>query len=198
MTEVPSFAMRAYALFMERHGTMEGFGQAELGWIVSEPMRKKIFAVLLRAGWIVKTGRATYRCIEPQTIFKDMLQFRVPDVIRKAEKPYAFTGLSSIEVWSDYSYVQRGWEKSPYFIKVLEKDLGYWKRFFNTHNVPNYVREGTTIGEYVILIPVKRLHFVEKDSVKTEPLREAMRQASRNEMHGYAYDYMKQKYGAVS
>ncbi len=198
MSEIPSFALRAYALFLLRHGTKEDFGQQDLAWIVSEPMRKKIFSVLLRAGWIGKTGRSAYRCIEPKTVFRNMLQFRVPGTVKKAKKPYAFTGMSAIEIWSDYSYIQRSLDKSPYFIKVLKKDLNYWKRFFNQNNIPNYVDRGTTIGEYVILVPVKRLSFVEKDGVKTEQLRETAKQALQNEMYGYAYDYIKQKYGATA
>lgn len=198
MTEMPSFALRAYALFLARHGTAEDFGQRELDWIVSEPMRKKIFSVLLRKGWISKAGRAAYRCVQPQKIFENMLRFRVPEVIKKAEKPYAFTGMSSIEVWSDYSYIQRSIEKSPYFIKVLKKDLRYWKGFFSRHSVPSYTNKGSTIGEYVILVPVNRLSFVEKDGVRTEPLRETAREASQNEMYGYAYEYIKKKYGAVA
>lgn len=198
MAEAPSFALRAYALFLSRHGTTEDFRQAELNWIVSEPMRKKIFSALLRAGWVKKTSRATYRCVEPRAVFKNMLQFRVPELMKKATKPYAFTNLSAIELWSDYSYVQRGIEKSPYFIKVLKKDLQYWKKFFNKNDIPNYVREGTTIGEYAILIPAKRLNFAEKDGIKTESLKKTMRQALQNEMYGYAYEYMKQKYGAAA
>lgn len=198
MTEVPSFALRAYALFLSRHGTAEDFSQQDLAWIVSEPMRKKIFSVLLRAGWIGKTGRATYRCVEPRTVFRNMLQFRVPEVVKKAKRPYAFTGMSAIEIWSDYSYIQRSLEKSPYFVKVLGKDLGYWKKFFNKNGIPNYVTNGMTIGEYIILVPVKRLSFVEKGGVKTEPLRETARQALQNEMYGYAYGYMRQKYGAIA
>lgn len=195
--ETPSFALRAYALFFWRHGTKEPFSQSELDWIVSVPMKKKIFSVLLRSGWVAKVSRTTYRCVDPRKVFRDMLQFRVTEVVKNARKPYALTGLSAIEIWSDYSYIQRSIEKSPYFIKVLKKDVTYWKRFFNQNSVPNYVNRGTTIGEYVILMPVNDLKFVEKQGLKVEPLKEAARQASQNEMFGYAYDYIKQKYGAA-
>jgi len=104
--------------------------------------------------------------------------------------------LSAIEIWSDYSYVQRGMEKSPYFIKILRKDLKYWKTFFNSHNIQNYIGEGSTIGEYIILIPVKELIFEEKGGYKVEGLRQTMRLAKLNEMYGYAYNYMKNKYNA--
>ncbi|MEK6869261.1 MAG: hypothetical protein AABX74_03475, partial [Nanoarchaeota archaeon] len=96
------------------------------------------------------------------------------------------------------SYVQRGIEKSPYFIKVLKKDLKYWKEFFNKRNIPNYVNKGSTIGEYVILIPAERIDFVDKDKLKVEPLNMALAIAKENEMYLYAYNYMRDKYGSAS
>jgi hypothetical protein len=60
---------------------------------------------------------------------------------------------------------------------------------------PSYVNKGSTIGEHIILVPVNNLDVVEKDGVKTEPLKKTMRQASTNELHDYAYKYMKRKYG---
>jgi len=193
-TEIPQYGLRAYALFFAKHGMKEPFRQDELDWIVRQSMKKKIFSLLLRAGWIQKQTNNTYICINPEQIIKSLLQFKVPEIIKGAEKDYAFTNLSAIEIWSDYSYVQRGIEKSPYFIKILKKDLKYWKTFFNSHNIPNYINQGTTIGEYVILIPVKELVFEEKEGYKIESLRETMRLAKSNEMYGYAYNYMKNKH----
>ncbi|PIN77035.1 hypothetical protein COV15_03365 [Candidatus Woesearchaeota archaeon CG10_big_fil_rev_8_21_14_0_10_34_12] len=196
VTEIPQYGLRAYALFFAKHGMKEPFRQNELDWIVRQSMKKKIFSLLLRAGWIQKQTNSTYVCINPEQIIRGLLQFKVPEVIKKAEKDYAFTNLSAIEIWSDYSYVQRGMEKSPYFIKILRKDLKYWKTFFNSHNIQNYIGEGSTIGEYIILIPVKELIFEEKGGYKVEGLRQTMRLAKLNEMYGYAYNYMKNKYHA--
>jgi hypothetical protein len=124
-----------------------------------------------------------------------LLEFKVSEIIKESKEKYAFTGLSAIEIWSDYSYVQRGIEKSPYFIKVLEKDLNYWRNFFNRNNIPNYVNEGSTVGEYVILIPVKRISFVEKNDLKVESLKITMKIAKSNDVFLYAYNYMRKKYG---
>src|SRR3989338_3922097 len=151
--EIPQYCLRAYALFFARHGSREPFRQSELDLIVGQSMRKKIFAVLLKSGWIAKASRDSYKCIEPVIALKGLLDFKVPEIINEAKKPYAFTNLSAIEIWSDYSYVQRGIEKSPYFIKIFRKDLKYWKGFFSKRHVPNYVNKCSTIGEYVILIP---------------------------------------------
>ena len=123
ITEVPQYCLRAYAMFFSKHGSRESFRQSELDWIVGQSMKKKIFAYLLRAGWIKKESREEYTCLEPSMVMKGLLEFRVPEIIKESEKEYSFTGLSAIELWSDYSYVQRGLEKSPYFIKVLRKDL---------------------------------------------------------------------------
>ena len=198
ISEIPQYCLRAYSLFFTKHGPRGQFKQSELNWIVSQSMKKKIFSILLRAGWIVKYSRDTYKCLEPDMIVKGILEFKVPQIIKEASKPYAFTNLSAVEIWSDYSYIQRGIEKSPYFIKVLRKDLKYWKEFFNKINIPNYIKEGSTIGEYVILIPVNEIKFAEKDGLKVEQLNETLKTAKSNEMYSYAYNYMRKKYGTAS
>jgi len=98
-----------------------------------------------------------------------------------------------LELWSDYSYTLRGIEKSPYFIKVLEKDLKYWKKFFNKNEIPNYICSGSTIGEYIILMPVKSLTFDEKDGLKVDTLKETMKCARSNDIYEYAAEYMRKK-----
>lgn len=197
-SEIPQYGLRAYALLFTKHKANERFRQSELDWIVSQSMKKKIFALLLKAGWIKKQPADTYTCIRPEKIMNSLLEFKVPEIIKKSEKAYAFANLSAVEIWSDYSYVQRGIEKSPYFIKVLKKDLRYWKNFFNRYNIQNYVNKGAAIGEYVILIPVNKLKFIEKEKYKVEGLKETMKFAKSNEMYLYAYKYMRDKYGAAA
>jgi len=189
--------MKAYALFFSRHKTRDEFKQSDLDWLVSASMKKKIFSLLLHAGWIQKKSRSTYQCEDPTKIFLRLLDFRVPEIIKNSEKEYALTGLSAIEIWSDYSYTQRGKEKSPYFIKVLKKDLGYWKRLFNRHNIPNYINEGMNIGEYIIFIPVDKIDYTEKDGFRVDKLKDTLRIAKSNRMYDYPYKYMRNKYGEV-
>ncbi len=196
--EIPQYGLKAYALFFTKHGTTEEFSQRDLDWIVGQSMKKKIFSLLLKSGWIRKSSRNTYVCVSPETAVKGLLDFKVPEKIKKSEKPYAFTDLSAIEIWSDYSYVQRGIEKSPYFIKVLKKDLGYWRIFFNKNDIPFYINEGTTVGEYVIMKPVDHLAATEKGGLSIIGLIETERLAKANEIYSYAYNYMRRKYGHVS
>ena len=195
MLEIPQYGLRAYALLYSKYSLKERFEQSCLDWIVSPSMRKKIFAVLLKAGWIKKISWQEYQCVDPDMIFQHLLDFKVPEIIKETKKPYAFTGLSAIEIWSDYSYIQRGKEKSPYFMKVLKKDMRYWKDFFNMKGIPYYVKHGSTIGEYIILIPVEKISIAEKEGISVEPLKITMQEAKKNEMFQYAYQYMKKKHG---
>lgn len=194
--EIPQYGLKAYALLFSKHGTNGKFKQSELDWIVSASMKKKIFALLLRAGWIKKNIDSTYTCTNPSDAIKGLLEFRVPTIIKSSKRGYAFTQLSAVEIWSDFSYVQRGIEKSPYFVKVLQKDLKYWKAFFNSREIPNYVESGATIGEYIILVPVSSLSYKEKDGFKVDSLKETMHYAKSNDIYAYASDYMENKYGA--
>lgn len=161
-------------------------------------MKKKIFALLLKRGWIKKGEGRAYSCASPSDAIKGLLEFRVPEMMKAAKRDYAFTRLSAVEIWSDYSYVQRGMDKSPYFIKVLQKDLNYWKAFFNSNEIPNYVQSGTAIGEFVVLIPANALSFYEKNGFKVDSLRETMSYAKSNDIFACASEYMANKYGALA
>ncbi|MBU1946166.1 MAG: hypothetical protein KKC54_04310 [Nanoarchaeota archaeon] len=195
--EIPQYGLRAYSLFFSKHGVREHFRQSELDWIVSPIMKKKIFSLLLRNGWIKKEPKNSYTCINPASIINGLTEFKVPELIKGAKREYSFAGLSAVEIWSDYSYVQRGIEKSPYFIKILKKDIAYWKQFFNRRNIPNYINSGSTIGEYVILIPSGKITSVSKGNYSVEPLKEVLKFAKSNEMFEYAYNYMRKKYAAA-
>ena len=54
ITEIPQYALRAYALFTRNTGKAKHSSSLRLDWIVSESMKKKIFALLLNSGWLEK------------------------------------------------------------------------------------------------------------------------------------------------
>lgn len=195
ITDIPPYALRAYALFYGRYGAGP-FRQSALDWVVGSSMRKKIFATLVHAGWIAKQSRAQYTCVRPEQVMQGLLEFKVPSIMRQTERPYAFTGLSAVEIWSDFSYVQRSRERSPYFIAVLRRDLPYWKQFFSKHGIPSYVKQGSTIGEFIIFVPQENIQAEEHNGMRVEPLQKTMDIARANEMYAYPYQYMREKYGS--
>lgn len=196
-TEIPAYALRAYALFYSKYGSREPFTQAALDWITGMSMKKKIFSVLKQAGWIQKKDWNKYICVRPEEAIAGLLEFKVPEIMKEATRPYAFTGLSAIEIWSDYVYVQRSRERSPYFMEVLRKDIQYWKNFFHWHSIPVYVEKGTSIGEFAIIVPQDKIESVQKEAISVVPLNKAMTMAKENEMYAYPYQYMKKKYKAT-
>mgnify|MGYP001574045967 CR=1 FL=1 len=191
---LPAFGLRAYAWFYSKFGSKRGFSQSELDWIVSEPMKKKIFSALVRAGWLVKKSRFEYACIEPRAAVMGVLEPRIEDALRNAKLIYCLTGASAIEAWSDYSYVQRSVERSPFFLKVLKKDVGKWKKFFASKQIPFYEKKGGTVGEFIILQPVEKIEFAEKNALRIERLKETVRQASKNYLYEQPLEYIRKKY----
>src|SRR3989338_11713064 len=101
--EIPQYGLKAYALLFSKHGIQGKFRQSELDWVVSVSMKKKIFALLVRTGWIHKNAGQTYSCTNPSEAIRGLLEFRVPEMMKNAKKKYAFTQLSAVEIWSDFS-----------------------------------------------------------------------------------------------
>jgi len=192
--EIPKYALRAYGLLYTKYGAEEGFSQDNLNWIVSSSMRKKIFSVLLNSGWIAKISRRAYGCIEPKIIFSALFSFKVPDVLKKSKREYCYSKMSAVEILTDFSYIQRSWEHSPYFVKIKEADLGYWKGFLSKEGIPFFIEEGSFIGEFIILEPQKRLSCSIYNGFPVENLGIVVKFCQKNPLFEYPLAYLKQKF----
>lgn len=194
MKEIPKYALRAYGLLYTKFKAEETFAQDSLNWLVSSAMKKKIFAVLLDAGWITKVSKRTYKCATPDAIFSSLFEFKVPEILRSAKKKYYYTGMSAVEIWSDFTYMQRGWEHSPYFITIKDEDVEYWKRFLSVHGVPFFIQEGTFIGEFVILNPEKKISFDIHEGKPVEVLEKVIAFCEQNSLFEYPLEYITKKF----
>ncbi len=195
MKEIPRYALRAYALLYNRFGTEKEFKQDSLDWLVSTAMKKKIFSVLLNSGWIKKRSKTSYLCLSPEDIFKDLFSFRVPDMLKKAERGYCYFGASAVEIWTKFSYMQRGWEHSPYFIKIKEDDMRYWKDLFSKEGIPYFLNEGSFLGEFVILKLAKKIDCTNVDGYPVDKLEDAVDFCKKNlSLFEYALAYLVRKY----
>jgi len=91
------------------------------------------------------------------------------------------------KVWTDYSYIQRSWKHSPYYVKVLRSELGNWVEYFRKHRVNVYIeRAEPSLGEFVILKPQERLAYEEYNGLPVESLAEVVRYC---ELHIDAFEY---------
>ena len=197
MTEpIPTYAQQAYAILHNRFGD-QPFDSNFLGWFISESMVKKTLHVLEKRGWIRRVRKGSYICVDPEEVFRKMVQFRVPRLLDNTGRRYAYTRASAVEVWTDYTYIQRSWEHSPYFVKVLREDLGDWVKRLREYKVNVFVGEAKpAIGEFVVLFPEERFEYDVHNGVPVDGLEEVTRFCERNiEAFEYPLAYLKSKFG---
>ncbi len=192
--EIPKYALRAYGMLYTKYGTEEGFKQDSLNWAVSSSMKKKIFSVLLNSGWIVKKSVRAYTCVEPGKIFSSLFLFKIPDILKKSRHEYCYSRMSAAEILTDFSYIQRSWDHSPYFIKIKEKDLAYWKEFLSKEGIPFFINEGSFIGEFVILETEKILNYHIYHGFPVEDLDTVVKFCKNNPLFEYHLAYIKEKF----
>ncbi len=191
----PTYAQEAYAILRNRFAS-DSFPADYLSWFVSKSMAKKTLRTLERAGWITRVAKGRYVCTNADDIFKSMIEFRVPKLLKEAGMEYAYVDASAVEVWTDYSYIQRSWEHSPYFVKVLRSDLKRWTEYFREHKVKVFTSNPElAIGEFVILRPVDRLTYIVHNDLPVDLLESAVRY-SENHIDAFEYPlaYLKAKF----
>lgn len=160
-------------------------------------MRKKVFHVLTKEGWLRRVSRGKYVCIRPEDVFRKQFEFKVPEILTTAKKPWCYARASAVEVWTDFSYVQRSWEYSPYFIKVLKKDTRYWEGLFSAYDINVFTREaGSAIGEFVVLDPVEKLDPVTYKGSPVDRLEDVVKFCEENlSTFEYPLAYLAKKHG---
>lgn len=192
---VPTFAQEAYAVLHARFGG-DAFPSDHLSWFISQGMVKKTLHVLERGGWIRRVEKGRYVCVRPDAVFASMVQFRVPDSLRGAGRPYAYADASAVEVWTSYAYIQRSWEHSPYFVNVLRRDVDLWVERLRRSKIKVFVQHAEpSLGEFVVLKPKKRLTAAEHNGFPVEPLETAVRFCERHiGSFEYPLAYLKAKF----
>ncbi|MGI0141674.1 MAG: hypothetical protein ACREBF_03440 [Candidatus Micrarchaeales archaeon] len=197
MTEsVPAFAQSAYAVLSNKFG-LGSFSSDYLGWFISKDMVKKTLHILEGAGWIKRIERGEYSCIGADEIFKGMLVFRVPDLLKASGMKYVYADASAAEIWTDYTYIQRSWEHSPYYIDVLKSELDDWVGYLRGRKVKTFVKDaGQTFGEFVVLRPRGRLISETHNGLEVEPLGEIARYCEEHiDSFEYHLAYLHEKFG---
>ena len=187
MTEpVPSYAQEAYAILYNRFSS-SSFPSDYLSWFISGSMVKKTLHMLEKAGWIRRVEKGRYVCVNSNDIFRSMVEFKVPRLLEEAGRRFAYTEASGVEVWTDYSYLQRSWEHSPYYVKVLNSELDEWVEYFRKHRIKVFVNEAKpALGEFVILKPQERLVYEKHDGLPVVSLDEVVKYC---EEHIDAFEY---------
>ncbi len=172
---------------MRNRFASDSFPADYLSWFVSRSMVKKTLHTLERAGWIRRVEKGSYVCKNADDIFESMIEFKVPSLLSEAGMRYAYTEASAVEVWTDFSYIQRSWEHSPYFVKVLRNDLGRWIDYFRKHKVKVFTsKPELSMGEFVVLKPSRGFAIETHNGLPVDPLESAV---AYSETHIHTFEY---------
>jgi hypothetical protein len=196
MTEpVPTFAQEAYAI-LYNHFASDSFPSDYLAWFISKPMVKKTLHVLEKAGWLKRVEKGKYVCVKADDIFRSMVEFKVPRLLQEAGRKYAYADASAVEIWTDYTYIQRSWEHSPYYVKVLRNELKDWVEYFRKHRVNVFVdKPEPSLGEFVILKSQERLAHEKHNGLPVESLDAIVRYCEKYiDNFEYPLAYLKAKF----
>lgn len=192
---VPTYAQEAYAILYNRFAS-DSFPSDYLAWYISKYMVKKTLHVLEKAGWIRRVEKGKYVCVKADDIFRSMVAFKVPRLLQEAGRKYAYSDASAVEIWTDYSYIQRSWEHSPYYIKVLRNESKGWVEYFRKHRVKVFIdKPEPSLGEFVILKPQERLSHEEYSGLPVESLDAVVRYCEKRiDVFEYPLAYLKAKF----
>jgi hypothetical protein len=187
-----------YSLLFLKFGSAP-FGLDSVKWYFSPQMLKKLFHNLTRAGWLSNFSRGKYVCSSPVDAVKSFFEPTVEGALSDARKlslEFAFFGASAVDVWSDGTYKQDSWEKKPFFVLVLRKDLKGWNKFFSSKQIQFFSEPKQNIlGEFVVLKAVDSFKSVFHDGVPVISLQETVSFCEKNKaLFEYPLAYFANKY----
>ncbi len=186
VNEITKTEFQAYSYFWLKFKDKE-FEVSSLRWFYSRAMVKKILFKLSSAGWLQRVGRGAYRCVKPEKAVESIFESRAEKALEEAGMPYCFYGASAVEIWSDYVYMQRSWEHSPFFVRVQKKDLGKWRKYLKQEGIDFFTGEAeNALGEFVVLEAVKELECAKQNGRPVMPLAETIKFAEKNI---YSFEY---------
>lgn len=196
---ITKYCQKIYGVLWNRFGE-RAFSTKDLIFLdafISISMKKKVLFSLCKDGWIIREGRGSYKCSNPRNVFENFFSPKVSDLLKQTKMKWCFSKLNALEVYTDFSVCHRSWLSSPFYIKILRKDLKKWINIFKSHDIPFFVNDPKPqFGEYVVLIPQDDFDFKIVNDHPVEPLDDVAR-FCRERSYEFAYelDYLGDKYG---
>ncbi len=172
------------------------FDLNSIRWYFSKQMLKKLIFKLNEAGWIKTIKKGIYKCIVPENAIQGLFKQKTEEALEKAELKYCFSKASAAEIWSNQTYIQRSWEYSPFFVKVLKKDLKKWEKFLDSEGINFFIdKPANIVGEFIILKPVSSIKVFLHNKKPVESLKETIKFCEQNkDSFEYILAYFSKKY----
>jgi len=191
--------LQTYAILWNKFGERQ-FSTKEIKFLdlfISKSMKKKILFELTEKNWLKREGRGSYRCIDPKIVFESFFKPKVMSLLKNVKMKWCFYGLNALEVYTDFSVEHRSWLSSPFYIKILKKDLKKWLLLFKKYDIPTYVSESKAeFGEYVILMPSDEFRCKIVNNYPVDSLENVIKFAEQRRFEfAYELKYLGEKYG---
>lgn len=198
---IPKYAQQIYAVLWNKFGENE-FSTKQLNFLdlfMSKGTKKKTLFLLTKENWIRRKTRSRYVCVNPRIIFETFFKPKVIELLKSAKMKWCFSRLNALEVYSDFSVERRSWISSPFYIKVLKRDLKKWINLFKKQDITVFIDEGKPqFGEYVVLIPKGNFTAKIVNNYPVEPLEDVIKFIKqRNFEFEYELNYLREKYGRI-
>lgn len=196
---ISKYAQKLYGLLWNKFGE-NVFYTKQLNFLdifMSKTMKKKLLFILNEQEWIERIGRGKYICLNPSVVIGNFFKPKVLSLLKKTKMKWCFSALNALEVYSDFSVEHRSWISSPFYIKILEKDLKKWIKLFKKSEIPIFIYEGKPqLGEYVVLIPKKTFNVKIINDHPVETLEEVIEFTKKRSFEfAYELNYLGEKYG---
>jgi len=191
--------LKLYSWLWKSFGNKK-FSLEEFRTVFPSSHHKKIIFDLVKLGYIQRIGRGEYKVIEPKKFVDKIVEknLKQRDILEKVDKKYAFCDNGAVIIWTD-GYYWTGFTKGfkPVHIRILERDLKWWKDFFKKNGI-EYALEGenrTLFGLTYILHPKKDFKVEKKDDTFVIPLDETVEFCMNNRLiYEPALEYLDEHY----
>ncbi|MEE8403270.1 MAG: hypothetical protein V3R93_05920 [Candidatus Hydrothermarchaeaceae archaeon] len=181
-----------YEAFGDRRFTINDFRAVFPG-----PSPAKVIYDLIRLNYVNRIKRGIYRVMAPARLVEKIVEgnLKQEDILKSATKKYAYCDNDAVNIWTD-GYYWTGFTAGfkPIHIKVLKKDLSWWKNFFREGSVEFSIlgEHRTFFGLLYVLHPEDMFRIEQREDVPIIPLKEAIEFCRENELtYGPALEYLK-------
>jgi hypothetical protein len=191
---------KMYGWLHEAFGN-DKFGIDEFRATFPSTQHAKVIHDLIGLGYLERRERGEYKVVAPERFVHGIVESNLQqeDVLKYAERKYAYCCNDAVVIWTE-GYYWTGFTKGfkPIHVKVLQKDLRYWKTFFKKHDV-DFALENekkTLFGLTYILHSAESLKIEMKDDMPVVPLKETIYFCKKNELtYRPALEYLDREYG---
>lgn len=174
----------------------------EFRTVFPSPQPTKTAYDLIKLNYITRINKGKYKVTSPREFVKVIVNENKNqiNVLDYANRIYAFSNDTAVRIWTEGYYwtnFTKGFK--PIHLKVLKKDLGYWKKFFRDNDI-EFALDNHRImfGVMFILHPSETVLTECKDGNQVVPLEETISFCKENILvYEPALTYISDNYGPV-